>query len=104
MPQLIATVGDTVTGVCSATGHVGNLPFTGIWQSGSPTCTHQTRGIIRQGDIGVADCGHRFKPLSWSSVSKADGLPIHRLGDLVEIIEGPGGGSTVSCGGNAKSN
>lgn len=95
MEQPVARIGDTVTGVCNGSGHAVGRPFTGTWQTGSPTVTANGIPVVRLGDTGITDCGHQFTATTASSVSFANNIQIHRVTDSV-LTEGGGPGNTVS--------
>jgi hypothetical protein len=103
MAQGIARLGDTVTGTCRAPAPNHPRTFTGTWTTCSGVCTLEGKGIIRVGDHGVTDCGHHFTASTGSPNSSADGLQIHRVGDLVTVDEG-GEGSTITGSGIGTSN
>jgi uncharacterized Zn-binding protein involved in type VI secretion len=90
----VARVGDTVAGVCPQ--HLAPIAYTGVWASGSGTAKADGKAVIRLGDTGPASCGHTFHAIAASSVVSNAGVPVHRLGDAVEIIGG-GPGTTTSA-------
>lgn len=94
--QGIARVGDSVAGICSALGHVENLHFSGVWTVSHSSATSDGQGIIVTGDTGNASCGHTFKATTGSSIVTNNNIQVHRVGDQIVIVEGPGTGTTVS--------
>ena len=92
----VARTGDSVSGICSATGHIASKPFTGVWSSTHGTVTADGLGVILTGDTGHATCGHTFRAVTGSSNSIALGLEMHRQGDAIDIVEGSGSGTTVT--------
>lgn len=95
MGSAVCRVGDIVQGTCRASVSGHPREFTGVWLTGSDTCTADGLGVVRVGDIGVTDCDHHFSAVSGSDVGIADGVGIHRVGDAVSIAEG-GEGVSVS--------
>jgi hypothetical protein len=94
--QGVARTGDTVSGVCSAPGHIASRPFTGVWSSTHGLVTADGLGVILTGDTGSTTCGHTFRATTGSSSAIALGLAMHRQGDAINIVEGPGSGTTVT--------
>lgn len=94
--QGVARTGDSVSGVCSASGHPSNRGWSGVWSSVHSTLHSDGVGMILVGDTGSTSCGHTFRASTGSSVAGANGTALHRSGDAVVIVEGPGSGSTNS--------
>ena len=88
MAQGCCRVGDIIVGVCEANTSGHPRDFTGVWVTGSDTVRADNIEVIRQGDIGVTDCGHTIIAAEGSSVVDDNGIPIHRVGDVVIIAEG----------------
>ncbi len=100
MTKGICRVGDTVTGTCQASASGHPRTFTGTWTTGSGVVTSEGKGVIRQNDTGMTDCGHVFKANGGSSAYSADGLKLQMVGDPVTVVLG---GTGVSVTGSAVS-
>jgi hypothetical protein len=92
----VARTGDTVSGVCSAPGHTTNRAFTGVWTSTHTTIQSEGKGIILVGDTGSTDCGHTFRATTGSSLVSNNSTRLHRVTDNINIVEGPGSGTTTT--------
>lgn len=90
----ITRVGDTVEGTCWAPGHPVRH-FVGHWVRGASYSSLDGLQIIRVGDEGITDCGHKFHAITGSGVGMCEGRAIHRVGDQVIVDEG-GEGVSVS--------
>jgi uncharacterized Zn-binding protein involved in type VI secretion len=84
----IARTGDIVIGYCNGQGHDARREFVGVWNNGSDRASLDGADIVRQGDTGQTDCGHTFLAAEGSAELSADGMPVHRVGDTVIVIEG----------------
>lgn len=91
----VARVGDVVSGYCDGPGHPKQREFTGVWITGSSTGGSEDEQIVCVGDLGVTDCDHHFVATSGSDIFSIDSAAVHRVGDVVEVVEG-GNGTTVS--------
>lgn len=96
--QPICRIGDQCTGTCqvSAPGHPRT--FTATWQTGSSDMFDGIIPLVRVGDTGITDCGHTVQATGGSSVTKNNGIPVHRVTDAVIVL---GGGFGVSITGSA---
>lgn len=90
----VCRIGDHCSGICRAGGGDHPRAFTGTWLTGSSNCTADGIGIVREGDLGITDCGHQITAAGGSSNSTADSKKIHRIGDPVTTAGGGTGTST----------
>lgn len=93
-----AIEGSTGTGICRA--HFVQFIVTITFQagSGSSNIKDGTAGLIRVGDICVANCGHTGIALTGSATCTANGVAIHRVGDTGSL---PNGGSFTTLTGSS---
>lgn len=95
--QPICRVGDQCTGTCNGPGSDHPRTFTGTWLTGSGNMFDGVTPIVRVGDTGITDCSHNIVAQTGSSIGSNDGIPVHRVTDLVYVVEG---GSGVSITGS----
>ena len=91
----IVRFNDEITGVCKHNQHMflhpGGLDVSGIWdQQYSIKSNCEGRGVVREGDIGTASCGHTFFAVKGSDISRTEGKGMMRIGDQVNIQGGDG--------------
>ena len=88
MANEVCTVGDLVVGTCQAKAPGHPRSFIGTWMTGSATLTIDGKEVVREGDIGVTDCGHTLQAVSSSSTGSSLEENIHRVGDVAIVLEG----------------
>lgn len=88
MSNELCTVGDLVVGRCEAKAPGHPRSFIGTWMTGSPTQTINGSDVVREGDIGVTDCGHTLQAVSSSSTGSSLEENLHRVGDIAIVLEG----------------
>jgi len=93
--KAICRTGDIVTGVCF--NHRRHRGFTGTWDPHAGNVEANSLQVIREGDLGSTNCGHKFKANGGSDNVIANGLKLQRVGDTVTVI---GGGNGVSITGS----
>ncbi len=98
MSNEVCTVGDLVVGKCEARAPGHPRSFIGTWMTGSATQTINGKEVVREGDIGVTDCGHTLQAVSSSSTGSSLEENLHRVGDIAIVLEG---GIGVSVTGQA---
>ncbi len=105
MSKPVCRVGDTVTGTCTAHFIIveeepvpTTVEFIGTWGNGSDITFNEGLPVIRVGDTGTTDCGHNIVAVTGSTILSEVGIPIHRVDDEVEVVEG---GSGVSATGSS---
>lgn len=76
-----ARKGDTFRGVCNVC--YGKPTVTGLISTGSPKLFFDKKAAARVTDTGVGSCGHTTTIVSGSSIYKADGHALARVGDAV---------------------
>ncbi len=100
--QIIATIGDVATGVCSS--HQTPLNVTGTISTGYNSIKCDNKEIARIGDTVTFSCGHTGIITTGSSNLKAGNIAIATLNSQV----GPGSGqisaTITSCNANSKIN
>ena len=93
----VCRVGDIVTGTCL--NHHDPVSFTGTWDTNTTNVNADSISVIRQGDLGSTDCGHKFAANGSSSSNvQANNFRLQRVGDSVTVI---GGGSGTSITGSS---
>lgn len=75
----VARVGDIGIGVC--TNHGAPLIYTTTFTSGEPLYKVDGKVVCTVGSFGNSTCGHQTTAMTGSAISKANGKPIHRVGD-----------------------
>lgn len=92
----VCRIGDQSTGTCWAAGH-GSRTFIGTWDTivGVSIFTADGIQVIRVGDEGTTDCGHRIRATEGSSVCNDLTKNVHRVGDALIVVEGGEGVSTT---------
>lgn len=88
MANEVCTVGDLVVGKCEAKAPGHPRSFIGTWMTGSATLTVDGKEVVREGDIGVTDCGHTLQAVSSSSTGSSLEENLHRVGDVAIVLEG----------------
>ena len=88
MANEVCTVGDLVVGTCQAKAPGHPRSFIGTWMTGSATLTIDGKEVVREGDIGVTDCGHTLQAVSSSSTGSSLEENLHRAGDVAIVLEG----------------
>lgn len=88
MANEVCTVGDLVVGTCQAKAPGHPRSFIGTWMTGSATQTVDGKEVVREGDIGVTDCGHTLQAVSSSSTGSSLEENLHRVGDVAIVLEG----------------
>ena len=88
MANEVCTVGDLVVGTCQAKAPGHPRSFIGTWMTGSATLTVDGKDVVREGDIGVTDCGHTLQAVSSSSTGSSLEENLHRVGDVAIVLEG----------------
>lgn len=98
----VCRVGDTVEGTCTAHFIIVDeeevpttVEFIGTWGENSAVTFNEGKRVVRVGDTGTTDCGHNIVALTGSTVLSETGIPIHRVDDEVEVVEGGGGVSVT---------
>jgi len=76
----VCRVGDLGVGVCPH--HSSPQNYTTIFVSGIENVTSDDLQICVVGTIGVSTCGHPTIALTGSDIVTADGIGIHRVGDM----------------------
>jgi hypothetical protein len=93
MPGLgVCRTGDSFSGTCNA--HSNPTAFTGVW--GASFISLLTVGglsVIRVGDQAPTSCGHTAQASTGST--SIIGVPIHRVGDAILVIQG-GSGTSIT--------
>jgi hypothetical protein len=56
--------------------------------TGSASQTINGNEVVREGDIGVTDCGHALQAVSSSSTGSSLEENLHRVGDVAIVLEG----------------
>ncbi len=92
MGQKITRVGDTGIGVCP--NHGSPQIYTTTFTSGTATVTSEGKAVCTVGSFGSSTCGHQTTALTGSSITKAGGKSVHRIGDTGQNF----GQYTVSTG------
>lgn len=87
----VARIGDIGKGDCIK-GHDDvpegqPKPFVTTFVTGSPDVYVNNRFVVRNGDIGETDCGHRTKAASGSGTVFVNNRFVHRVGDVGKIID-----------------
>lgn len=75
----MARVGDIGIGVCP--NHGSPLIYTTTFTSGEATYKVDGQPVCTVGSFGNSTCGHQTTALTGSSLSKANGKLVHRIGD-----------------------
>lgn len=97
MPAVCRT-GDRVEGTCRL--HRRERFFTGTWDSNGSNVDVNNLDIIKKGDPGTADCGHKFYAVGGSITVFSNGFSVQRVGDEVWIENDPSNGTGVSISGS----
>jgi uncharacterized Zn-binding protein involved in type VI secretion len=74
----VCKTGDMGMGICPC--HPIPIPYTTIFNTGSPNVTVNGSPAVLVGSIGISTCGHATVALTGSS-STANGVGLHRVGD-----------------------
>jgi|ADurb_Gel_02_Slu_FD_contig_51_315232_length_1452_multi_2_in_0_out_0_2 uncharacterized Zn-binding protein involved in type VI secretion len=90
----IARQGDTIAGTCQV--GLSTISVSGVISTGlSSTTFADGKAIAVQGSGGDGGCTFTINPTG--AKTKADGIPVARLGDAVTITSpGPGSGTITS--------
>lgn len=81
----VARLGDSWSGICSASGH-GSV--TGTIVSGSALTLDESKQLARVGDQVIASCGHTGQIITGSALTLDESKQVARIGDRI-------GGSTL---------
>jgi hypothetical protein len=92
--QAVCRAGDKVTGICK--NHKNPVNFNGIWDNHPGNVTAEGLQIIKQGDLGSTDCGHKFTADGGSTGVLAYGLKLQRVGDPVTVQDAGNGGTSIT--------
>jgi hypothetical protein len=76
----VTRIGDLGVGVCPHHSHPQN--YTTIFASGATDVTSGGAANCFVGSAGVASCGHPTIALTGAADVTADGLGVHRVGDM----------------------
>jgi hypothetical protein len=79
----IARLDDRTDGICSHPSHIVPIPVGGTIVTASTTMIVNGRGVAREDDEVLTDCGHTDLIQTFSSDTQADGRPTARLNDSV---------------------
>jgi hypothetical protein len=86
-----ARIGDKGKGDCLV-GHDDvpkgqRKPFITTFVTGSPDVYINNRFVVRSGDVGQTDCGHRTKAATGSGTVYVNYRFIHRISDIGKVID-----------------
>jgi hypothetical protein len=76
----VCRVGDIGVGVCP--NHPHSVNYTTVFVSGIADVVADDSEVCIVGTVGMSTCGHPTIALSGSDVCNADGLGLHRVGDV----------------------
>ena len=96
--QAVCRTGDIVEGTCRL--HSRARFFTGTWDANGSIVDVNFLDIIKRGDPGTTDCGHKFYAVGGSATVTSNGLSIQRVGDEVWIENDPSKGTGTSISGS----
>lgn len=87
----VARIGDTGKGECIK-GHEDikkgdPKPYITTFVTGSPDVYVNNKPIVRIGDIGDTDCGHKTKSATGSGTVYINNRFVHRIGDVGKILD-----------------
>lgn len=89
MPE-VARIGDVVLSISPCSCHKSPKNFSGIILTGSDDVIASSSGVALLGSIASSTCGHIITLIASSTTVRANGIGIHRKGEL-----------GINCGGTS---
>ena len=88
----ITRTGDLSAGICSIGAPCCPHAWISVHNAASPVDNEHARDTMRIGDTGACTCPHcpTSFAVTGSSITHADGIPVHRLGDAHNVACGAG--------------